>query len=177
LAVGVFGTAGGNPRAHDLLLSAETDQLMVIGSSLGEFSTFGWNPRLSAARTMIQIDNDPQRLATTFHVDLPVVADARQALADLLAVLPHRSVDPAPEAPVSRTDTPTLQAVSTSLHASDVVARLSRLCPDDTLLFVDNGNCLGWVGIGYTVRGPGQMYCSLNLGSMGYSVPAAIGAR
>lgn len=176
LALGVFGSYGGTARAHSALLSDQVDVLLVLGSSMGELSTFGWDPRLAAGRTVCQIDADPLQIGRTFPVDLAAVADAQAALDDLLAAIPrHRQpIRPSSSQPMPRSTD--LQDDAPVLRASAVVARISETRPKDTLLFVDNGNCLGWVGEDYVAKPPGKIFFSLNVASMGYAIPATIGA-
>ncbi|MGK5629951.1 thiamine pyrophosphate-binding protein [Streptomyces sp. URMC 123] len=64
-----------------------------------------------------------------------------------------------------------------SLRAPEVVDRLSALLPDDTALFVDNGNALSWVGECFTAGSGRDVFLSFNVASMGYAAPAAIGGK
>lgn len=176
-SVGVYGTLAGSEAVHAAVLDPAVDTLLVLGSALGEFATASWDPRLCAGRTVIQIDADPRRLARSFPVDIAATADITAALGDLnRASSPRRG---RPETTPRGTPVSTLDAGTESdrLRASDVIAALSERTDASTLLFVDNGNCIGWVGPHYRVRPPGNMLCSLNFGAMGYSIPAAVGAK
>ncbi|APE35384.1 hypothetical protein BOX37_17110 [Nocardia mangyaensis] len=177
-ALGVFGTAGGCVRAHELLLGDGIDLLLVVGSSMGEFSTYGWDPRLVRDRVVIQIDSDPVQLGRNFPIQFPIWSDARTTLQELLSQLPKNHVRDSlwPQGHVPSTARQ-WQGTSGLLKASAVVAQLSERCPDVTDLFVDNGNCFGFAGPGYRSGPDRRVHCSLNLASMGYSVPAAIGGK
>jgi acetolactate synthase-1/2/3 large subunit len=52
---------------------------------------------------------------------------------------------------------------------------MSRILPAGAQLFVDNGNCVSWLGQYYVSRPPGAVHVSLNVGAMGYSAGAAVG--
>lgn len=183
LSLGVFGF-GGHPAAHEYLLSDDVDLILVVGSGLGEMSTHGWDQRLFRARQVCQIDIDPLQIGRRFPVDIGVAGDADAALQMLLAELtapaPGRSdplLDRVMAEPRRYYRADRLQEGRDQLQASAVVARLSELLPADTMIFADNGNCLSWLGQYYQFRRPGAMFVSLNVGSMGYAMGAAIGGK
>lgn len=62
------------------------------------------------------------------------------------------------------------------LKPQRLIRGMQRVLPDDTLLFMDNGNCMSWFMHYYEVRRPGVFFTNQGLSCMGYSVPAAIGA-
>lgn len=183
LSLGVFGF-GGHPFAHEYLLSPELDLVLVLGSGLGELATHGWDPRLFAGRHVVQIDLDPLQVGRCHPVDTAVVGDARAVVDELVAHLPAapaRPTDPVRQRVLDRcpryyqaTD---LHAQHPRLRASTLVARLSERLPAESLLFLDNGHCLSWVGQYFTSRVPGETFASLNVGAMGYATGAAIGGK
>lgn len=178
LALGVFGNYGGTPATHEAVLSPDVDLLLVLGSSLGEVATFGWDPGLTTGRTVVQVDADPLQLGRGLPVDHAVLADTGSLVADLLDALPP-DAPPLPDplyAPPARADSRALQGTSPGLRASALAARLSETVPDDVLLFVDNGNALCWIGEHFVSSARTDIHVSLNVGCMGYAVPAAIGA-
>ncbi|MFI8178668.1 thiamine pyrophosphate-binding protein [Streptomyces microflavus] len=175
LSLGVFGNYGGSPATHQFVLSDGVDLLLVVGSSLGEVSTFGWDPALAHGRTVCQIDADGLQIGKNYRVDHAIVADARTALAGLLDLLP--SGEPAPQrSPVIATGA-IVAPQQHPLRASAVAVLLSRRLPTNVLLFLDNGNTLCWIGEHYKAPGEADLFCSLNFGCMGYAIPASIGAK
>ncbi|MER7195828.1 thiamine pyrophosphate-binding protein [Streptomyces flaveolus] len=177
LSLGVVGSYGASRAAHEVVTSRETDLLLVVGSSLGEVATSGWDPTPAGwDRVMCQIDIDPLEIGKNHRVDHPLVADAATALRSLADLLP-----PAGERPsFPALSTPTggeLQKGRPLLMASAVAAHLSTALPEDVLVFLDNGNTLCWVGEHYRCPPGADIYCSLNIGCMGYAVPASIGAK
>ncbi|MER6849892.1 thiamine pyrophosphate-binding protein [Streptomyces flaveolus] len=176
LSLGVFGTYGASQAAHSVVTAAETDLLLVVGSSLGEVSTAGWDPALADGRVMCQIDIDPLQIGRNYQVDHPLVADAATALRALVDLLPDGEGDLRPSA-VRRPTASQLQSDHRLLRASAVAAHLSAALPEDVLLFLDNGNTLCWMGEHYLCPSDAEVYCSLNVGCMGYAVPASIGAK
>lgn len=176
LSAGVFGFAG-SPRAHELVLNPEVDTLLVLGSALGELSTGNWQTGLTEGRRVCRVDIDPLRMDAGFPADVEVVGDAAATLHAVLEELGAAAplAGRRPEEPSGRPEPGEPAAGEGDLPASAVVASMSRSLPADTLLFVDNGNCLSWMGRWYVSRPPGAVHVSLNVGSMGYSAGAAIG--
>ncbi|GHO63896.1 acetolactate synthase [Ktedonobacter sp. SOSP1-52] len=190
LSLGVFGF-GGHPLAEAYLCSEEVDVLVIIGTSLGEFQTNGWDKRLAPPhRTIIQIDLDPLAIGNIYPVDQSVTGDAKAILEALakafgtLTPLPQERPHPTENIVESmRTETPRyydvemLQKGASILKPQAVVSKMNEVLPDETLLFVDNGNCLSWAGQFYEARQPGTVFFATNTASMGYSVAAAIGGK
>jgi acetolactate synthase-1/2/3 large subunit len=187
LSLGVFGF-GGHPLAEAYLCSEAIDVLVIIGTSLGEFQTMSWDPRLAPkGRTIVQIDLDPQMIGNIYPIDHSIVGDANsilEALADTLITLP-------PTTPRERYhvleqmriehpryyQAELLQGESKLLKPQAVVTKMSEVLPDEALIFVDNGNCLSWAGQFYEARQTGTVFFATNVASMGYSIAAAIGAK
>nr|WP_322986374.1 thiamine pyrophosphate-binding protein [Streptomyces sp. S584] len=176
LSAGVFGFAG-SPRAHEVVLDPAVDTLLVLGSALGELSTANWHPGLTAGRRVCRVDIDPLRMDAGFPADIEVVGDAAATLTAVLEVLgtgrPQHGRSP--ERPTWQPQPAEPHTGGSGLRASAVIASMSRLSPAGTQLFVDNGNCLSWLGQYYVSRPPGAVHVSLNVGSMGYSAGAAVG--
>jgi thiamine pyrophosphate-dependent acetolactate synthase large subunit-like protein len=83
LAAGVVG-AFGSTVANQALPAADT--VLVIGSKLGQLSTFGW--RVPADdQTVVHVDVDATEIGRAVPVDLGLVGDAREAVVLLHAGL------------------------------------------------------------------------------------------
>ncbi|HET8843049.1 MAG TPA: thiamine pyrophosphate-binding protein, partial [Ktedonobacteraceae bacterium] len=185
LSLGVFGF-GGHPLAEAYILSEDIDVLLVVGSSLGELQTNGWDPALTRHRTVIQIDIDPLEIGKNYAVDASLVGDAALILEELAERLES-------EAPVKPRGNPLLERLRSQherfyraqdlqegqelLKPQAVVTRMSEMLPGETLLFVDNGNGMSWVGQYYVARQTGTIHCAMSVGSMGYATAAAIGGK
>lgn len=186
LSLGVFGF-GGHPLADEYLLSEDIDVLLIVGTSLGEFQTHGWEPGLAQNRRVIQVDIDPQEIGKNYPVDLGIVGDAKavlETLAECLAPVPADSIHNSGQiyeemrSKIGRYyDAEELQGKAEQMKPTALAASMSRLLPEDTLLFVDNGNSISWIGQFYEARQPGSVFIATNVGSMGYAVAASIGGK
>ncbi len=191
LSLGVFGLAG-SPQADAVLLSEETDLLLVLGSSFGEASTHAWDPRLVRGKRLLQVDVDPAEIGKNYPVDVGLVGDLRHVLLELGHQLERdvRTLGAEPERRAWREEVAALKArtprcvdpgsmddASLPLRPQRVVAELRRALPDDGLLFVDIGNVMAWALHYFEVREPGTFFINMGFGSMGHGVAAAIGGK
>ena len=70
-----------------------------------------------------------------------------------------------------------LQGQSELLKPQALVTKMNEVLPDETLVFVDNGNSLSWIGQYYEARQTGTVFLATNVASMGYAVAASIGGK
>ena len=172
------------------------DGLLVIATSLRGLSSNNWNPMLvpsagpGGGAPFIQVDLDQQAIGRSFPVTLGIVADAgafMRTLADpelLMKLPPDPAVVAAREAKISdiRSQSPFFnpeQYTSTAapIEPAAIVRVLEDTLPDDALIFLDAGNCVGW-GIHYfAIDPPREIHSSLAMGPMGFGVGAVIGAK
>jgi acetolactate synthase-1/2/3 large subunit len=184
LSLGVFGFAG-HARADAYLLSGRVDVLLAIGTSLGEFQTQAWHPRLQPTVGLIQVDLDPHEIGKNYPTDVGIVGDARATLQAL-----HDQVDRAFQGviqgdPLERLRTEIPRYVSGELMQSDsvplkpqrVIAEMQQILPDETLLFVDNGNCIIWAGHYYEIRKPATYFYGAGFACMGHGFASSIGGK
>jgi acetolactate synthase-1/2/3 large subunit len=190
LALRVFGLAS-SPWSEEYLLGGEVDVLLVLGSSLHEISTQGWEERLKPTDAFLQQDVDPSVIGRNYPVDVALVGDAKTTLRELVFHLrrllargehPPRRDDgylaalkkrvPAVSAPERMRDP------SVPLKPQRVMAELNAALPEDAVVFIDSGNNTLWalhyldaVGRRVFVHNWGEF------GAMGFGVAAAIGGK
>lgn len=186
LSLGVFGFAG-HPRADAYIMAGNLDVLVVIGSSLGEWSSHAWDKRIKASRAFIQINVDPVEIGKNYPADVGVVGDARAALAEILE---HVGALPAMGGAAREEELNMLRQTVPRYYDSDhfgpytgglkpqqVIQEMQEAIPQDALLFVDIGNCISWAGHYYEVREPDSYFINLGIAAMGHAVGGAIGAK
>lgn len=172
---------GAETPAHDMLL--------VIGSSLGELATYKWNPMLIPAGPFVQIDIDQSVIGRGFPITDGIVAEAGAFIRgmwdrapavprDEATVAARRSAIAAIKATRSPFDDPAAyESFGTPFHPASLCRVLNERLPENAMIFIDAGNCVGW-GLHYLVVRPGQdMHSSLAMGPMGFGVGAVVGAR
>lgn len=184
LSLGVLGLSG-HAQAESYFNSSSLDGLMVIGSSLGETVTYNWKKNFSAP--IIHVDIDPLEIGKNFPVTIGIVGDARIVLEEALnifeksyATIPSRTADPlcSLRNTIPRhIEFPLINLKSKPIKPQWMIHELRSIIPDDTLLFVDIGNCMMWFGHYFNVLTPGTYFINLGFGAMGHSVAAAVGAQ
>ncbi|MCW2736923.1 acetolactate synthase large subunit [Nocardioides sp.] len=132
---------------------------------------------------VIHADIDPAEIGKNRHADVPIVGDCKEVIAQLVAVLTAEGPDADYEAWVAFLsgvkqqyplgyDTP-----ATGLAPQYVIERLGEISGSDTIFTSGVGQHQMWAAqfIGY--EKPNTWLNSGGLGTMGYSVPAAMGAK
>lgn len=191
LSLGVFGFAG-SPRADGYFLSEETDTLLVVGSSLGEFSTHTWDRRLQPT-TLIQIDIDPREIGKNYATTVGIVGDAKACLKELNGQL-ERDLgwkDNAAEIVSTRQEAvrgfkekiprcmapEKLLSDETPIKPQRLIHEMRQWLPEDTLLFVDIGNAIAWSVHYFPICVANTFYLNLGMASMGHAVAGVIGGK
>ena len=182
LAVGVAG-AMGRPIANEVLKDA--DLIVLVGTKTGQVATFNWRLPAPGVRT-VHIDVDAEEIGRNFPDSLPLVGDARLAIAALHAALTHLGVPPkgwdgaAIQARVRRwyaqaVDRP--QVDGEPLKPQLVMDLLNQHARPDDMVVCDASLASGWVAAYYNLPAPGRSYLApRGLAGLGWGAPAAIGA-
>lgn len=187
-AVGVVG-AKGHPLVSRAL--AEADLVLCIGTKLGDKAMAQWSAR-AGAPTVIHLDSDPRELGRNLAVDLALLGDARatlEALGELGRTSPALGAACAERrrrrlgelrAAIASFDRAFFAAArgARPLRTATVVNWLNDALPAGAVVAVDAGPPSGWIGSLYRTKTAGrQILASRGSGSLGWGLPAAIGAR
>ncbi len=180
LALGSLGvTSGGHAMRY---LEQEADLVMVLGASFGERTSYVWDERLLAGKTLVQVDHCARQLEKVFRADLAVQADLGDYLRALEAALAAQGVQA--KAPV---DIPAFIAAMqdrAAVAGETIFDRqfdsvrafygwLEQRFPDGLVMFDDN---IVFAQNFYRVSARDSYYPNTGISSLGHAVPAAIGA-
>ena len=130
----------------------------------------------------IHVELDPAEINKNVHVDVPIVGDAREVLMELL---PHVEECSRPEwmtyieeiqGGSSVRDIKNLPDLG-KLYAAHVIHDLYRLTEGKALVVTDVGQHQMWEAQYYKHDYPRKLITSGGLGTMGFALPAAIGAK
>jgi acetolactate synthase-1/2/3 large subunit len=159
----------------------QADLLIAIGvrfddrvtGKVAEFAQHGF---------IVHIDIDPSEINKNKLVHVPIVADVKQALAQLNQAVERPAADLGPwHAQIAEWKKEDPFAFDTSypgILAQEAIAALSRLTADrDTIVTVGVGQHQMWAAQFYTFRRPRTWLSSSGLGTMGFGLPAAMGAQ
>ena len=182
LAVGVVGSNGGTPETRAVIDRA--DLVIFAGCRAGSVTTERWRHPQPGKTSVIHLDVDPAVLGTNYPVDVPLIGDAKLALAALNdAVAPLKR--PLEAAAVQRAKAEKFGRLRALAQSSDqpikperVVAELTRALDPDAIVVADAGTPCPYVSAYYPARRTGRQFFSNRAhGALGYSMPAAIGAH
>jgi thiamine pyrophosphate-dependent acetolactate synthase large subunit-like protein len=150
-------------------LLPEADGLLAIGCRFTQLVTGSWSMPLP--RAMAQIDIDPEEIGRHYPVTQGLHADARLALRALLEVLPAARRPPWAADPRASVWEPW------RLPGLDVLAPLRRVLPEDAIVVADITR-LGYILLAdLPVARPRTFLHPAGYVSMGYGLPAALGAK
>ncbi|WP_204152974.1 biosynthetic-type acetolactate synthase large subunit [Leptolyngbya sp. CCY15150] len=180
LSVGMLGMHG---TAYANFAVSECDLLIAVGARFDDRVTGKLDEFASRAK-VIHVDIDPAEVGKNRIPDVPIVGDVRQVLSGLL----QRDLDShiQPEAAQTqawldrinqwRHDYP-LQVphYADQLSPQEVIVELSRQAPD-AYYTTDVGQHQMW-SAQFLKNGPRRWISSAGLGTMGYGLPAAMGAK
>jgi pyruvate oxidase len=175
LACGTLGRSG-IPVAS--MTIAKADCLLVLGASFSNHTSIPtWVPT-------IQVDFDRMMLGKFHPVDVPLWGEIGRTLALMRDALP--SVDRPEQREAVATRWARWRAEKAArrpltdhrggLHPALVFHELGEVVPDDAVLAVDVGNNTYSFGHFFECRGRQDVLMSGYLGSIGFALPAAIGA-
>ncbi|RLT06015.1 MAG: biosynthetic-type acetolactate synthase large subunit [Planctomycetota bacterium] len=159
----------------------QADLLLAIGvrfddrvtGKVAEFAEHGF---------IVHIDIDPSEINKNKVVHIPIVADVKDALAQLNAIVEPPSSSLADWhsqiAEWKREDPFSFDTNYKGILAQEAIAELSRLTADrDTIITVGVGQHQMWAAQFYKFRNPRTWLSSSGLGTMGFGLPAAMGAQ
>ncbi len=180
--LGMHGTYTAN------MAVAKSDLLISVGARFddrvtGKLDAFAPNAKI------IHIDIDPTSIAKNVNVDVPIVADCKCALVKMNSWLDSKdNLSPdylitkhqdwlatinnwASQHPLSYNDD------SDIIKPQYVVEMLDKLTGGDAIITTEVGQNQMWAAQFYRFNKPRQFVTSGGLGTMGYGLPAAIGAQ
>jgi acetolactate synthase-1/2/3 large subunit len=171
----------------------EADVVLAIGTELAP--TDFWNGVPSFTAPLIRIDSDPARLTVNATPTVAIVADAAYAVDELLGLL--RPADSGTDHVAGMLTDERAAAATTAIERaaavraavrSEIEVEAARWLPwldaidavldRDAIVVADNAMACYYGALGrLTVRRPGGFCFPTGFGTLGYAVPAGIGAK
>jgi 5-guanidino-2-oxopentanoate decarboxylase len=166
-------------------LVAEADVVLAVGTELGETDIYS-SMKLPLGGLLIRVDVDPVKLSDHYAADVAVWSDARGALHAINhALARHPPEDQTPRsgwrtelggaaefrAQIERGFDAPAHAQWTALRA------IKTALPWDGVVFTDMTQIAYFGNYAYPVDGPGQWFHPSGYGTLGFALPAALGAK
>lgn len=175
--LGMHGSRAAN-KAVD-----ECDLLLVIGARLDDRATGRLDGFAPGAR-MIHIDADAAEINKLRPADLALRGDLNGIISAFTKALRVHPLDIAEWQNQCRTwrttggfQTADNEEALAPITGPAFIRQLSRITPDDTIIACDVGQHQMWVAQHYRFDHPRHHLTSGGLGTMGFGMPAAIGAQ
>ena len=168
-----------------------TDCLIAVGARFDDRVTGRIADFAPKAHTIIHVDIDPSSISKNVKVDIPIVGDIKSVLADMTALVREHEGIGARRATWSawhqqilqwQKDKPLYERGNHRNGNDDVspihvLDELFALTKGDCIVATDVGQHQMWVAQLFPFEKPRSLLTSGGLGTMGYGLPAGIGAK
>jgi acetolactate synthase-1/2/3 large subunit len=169
--IGMHGIKTANRAVNDC------DTLFLVGARVGDRAV---RTPLALEKTtkIIHIDIDPAEIGKNIGADYPLVGDAKTVLRQLLSIAePAEHTEWLAYLNSIRSEKAFAEPAEGTVNPREFISRLSSKMPADAVICADVGQNQIWTCTGYDFSDGGRFITSGGMGTMGYSVPAAIGAK
>lgn len=170
-----FGMLGmhGNKAANYAL--KECDLLILVGARVGDRAVKS-PVKLQETTKIIHIDIDPAEIGKNLSVDIPVVGDAKSILNQIIEHTSEASHKEWVSAINEHKAGNNYISENDYINPKKFISKLSEKLPEGSIVVADVGQNQIWTANNFKVQN-GRFLTSGGMGTMGYSVPAAIGAK
>ncbi|HOV98269.1 MAG TPA: biosynthetic-type acetolactate synthase large subunit [Bacteroidota bacterium] len=168
--LGMHGTWYSNYAVH------YCDVLIAVGTRFDDRVT-GDTTAFAAEAKKIHIDIDPSAISKNVPVDVPIVGDVKNVLRQLIQyVRPLDTLDWLTTIEQWKAEHPLRYKHDDHLRAQYVIDRLGEITQGNAIVVSDVGQNQMWAAQFFRWKHPRTYITSGGLGTMGFSLPAAIGA-
>ena len=176
-----FGMVGNNGQPYANRAMNESDLLLMVGARVADRAV-NRPDLITENKVMVHIDVDPAEIGKNVGPTIPLVGDIKHIFNDFLeqddhaddhkdwiALLNSYKEDMA-------SDRVPDYSIEAYVEPKDFISRLSRAMKDDAVYVADVGQNQIW-SCAYHIVKNGRFLTSGGMGTMGYSIPAAMGAK
>lgn len=159
-------------------LIAEADWVLAIGTELGEtdYDVF-FNGEFQINGTLVRIDCDVAQLQRPFRADIAVLSDAQMAISGLCARLENQTLDHQALSRVTEAKQSLLKDVTSDFAGQNALLQLIRNEVKDVIFVGDSTQPVYSGNLGFEALATRRWFnSSTGFGTLGYGLPAAIGA-
>ena len=192
---------GGFPDDHELNLGMpgmhgnytavmamqEADLLIALGARFDDRVT-GARDKFAPDAKIIHVDIDPAELGKVRFAHVPIAGDAKSIITEMIKEIETLGgADAQPDRDAWRQTLSGWQEKYPLVYGDHepgkllkpqfVIEKLAEACPPDTILCSGVGQHQMWASQYWTFNHPYTWINSGGLGTMGYSIPAAVGAK
>ena len=181
---GYTGMAGMHGAYASNMAIQECDLLIALGTRFSDRVT-GNTAAFASKAKIVHFDIDPAELNKNVRADISVIGDLRETLPAFLDVVKNSSVEELPvrfrpwrgEVLSMERAHPLGWKASEDIRPEELIRRVRELVPQDAICVTDVGQHQMWAAQFFGCHAPRHFLTSGGLGTMGYGLPAAIGAK
>lgn len=160
----------------------EADVLLAVGTEMGETETYPDPAQFTFTGKVIRIDIDPEQLVRNFKADLPILADAQPALAALARSLGIGETAADTNSPGAQRAAAIRAATRKhwwpAVHRHQKIAEVVAATLPDVVMAGDSAEPVYALNQSYEAPRPRSYFnSSTGYGTLGYGLPAGIGAK
>ena len=174
LSMGMLGMHG---TAYSNYAVSECDLLIAVGARFDDRVTGKVDEWVPKAK-IIHMDVDPAEIGKVLPADVPIVGDVKAILTELLKeVAPSKFPEWNARIGQWKQDYPLHYPADGVLHGQYVIEQIGQITDHEAIVVTDVGQHQMWAAQFYKCLRPRQFITSGGLGTMGFGLPAAIGAQ
>ncbi len=153
------------------------DTMILIGARVGDRAVR--SPSFLASTTkIIHIDIDPAEIGKNIKTNIPLVGDCKVILSELTACTESCERKPwLDELNEIKNSMPKSDETNGYVNPKAFIKKLSSAMPDNTICVADVGQNQIWTCNNYSLKANDRFLTSGGMGTMGYSIPCAVGSK
>ncbi len=175
-----MGPLGMHGRMSALLMMNDADLIISIGSRFSD-RTYGKRCRMTDPEgRVIHIDRDPNEFGKHKHRSTDLLCDCSKAIRLILDRLgtPATAAEWTTKAKdAKRRCCCDMTLGTTPIAPQDIMHEINKILDEDTIVTTDVGQNQMWAMHYLNIERPRQLLSSGTFGTMGYGLPAALGAK
>jgi 5-guanidino-2-oxopentanoate decarboxylase len=165
-------------------LISDADVVLAVGTELGETDVY-FTTKLPIGGLLIRVDVDPVKLSDQYAADVCVWSDARSALHAINQALAGRAQEAATVAGwctalggAAKFHSEIESGLDANARAQwNALRAIKAALPWDGVVFSDMTQIAYFGNYAYPVEHPGQWFHPSGYGTLGFALPAALGAK
>ena len=171
-----FGMLGNNGKPYANKAVGKADLLIVVGARIADRAIP--KPEKLTRRAVIHIDIDTAEIGKNMGPTVPLVGD----LKDIFALMLDEDIGSAKKSWIRELEKIKIETVDERVFSdkfvnpNTLVQTLSEKMDDDAIYVADVGQNQLWSADNYIMK-EGRFMTTGGMGTMGYSIPAALGAK
>ncbi|HHW03722.1 MAG TPA: biosynthetic-type acetolactate synthase large subunit [Thermoanaerobacterales bacterium] len=173
LSLGMMGMHG-TPYANRAV--TESDLVIATGARFGDRLT-GRVAGFAPKARIIHIDIDPAEIGKNVKADIPIVGNVKRVLEEILKEVHQKQPTEWNERIAELKKNTFTYDKKNKLCPQEIIEELSRRTAGNAIITTEVGSHQMWVAQYYRFIKPRTFISSGGLGTMGYGLPAAIGAK